>query len=85
MCYVWCDNSRCYGNSFTSAEPPHLLGGWAESLYLRPDTFVYKVHDGLSAQLAMLAELMACAASLDKIKEFSSYAMGGFNACAAGA
>ena len=79
MGYVWCDNSQCYGNSFTSAEPPHLLGGWAEYLYLRPDTFVYKVPDGLSPRVAVLAELMACAASLDKIKEFSSYAMEGFN------
>jgi threonine dehydrogenase-like Zn-dependent dehydrogenase len=23
--YVWCDRSQCYGNSFTSAEAPHLL------------------------------------------------------------
>ena len=79
MGYVWCDNSQCYGNSFTSAEPPHLLGGWAEYMYLRPDTFVYKVPSGLSPRAAVLAELMACTASLDKVKEFSSYAMEGFN------
>jgi threonine dehydrogenase-like Zn-dependent dehydrogenase len=79
MGYVWCDNSQCYGNSFTSAEPPHLLGGWAEYMYLRPDTFVYKVPSGLSPRVAVLAELMACTASLDKVKEFSSYAMEGFN------
>ena len=79
MGYVWCDNSQCYGNSFTSAEPPHLLGGWAEYIYLRPDTFVYKVPSGLSPRVAVLAELMACTASLDKVKEFSSYAMEGFN------
>ena len=77
--YVWCDSSQCYGNSFTSAAPPHLLGGWAEYLYLRPDTFVYKVPDGLSPRVAVLAELMACTASLDKLKEFSSYALEGFN------
>jgi Zn-dependent alcohol dehydrogenase len=29
--------------------------------------------------VAVLAELLACAASLDKVKEFSSYAMEGFN------
>ena len=79
MGYVWCDNSQCYGNSFTSAEPPHLLGGWAEYIYLRPETFVYKVPSGLSPRVAVLAELMTCAASLDKVKEFSSYAMEGFN------
>jgi hypothetical protein len=46
--------------------PPHLLGGMAEYMYLRPDTFVDKVPDGLSPRVAVLAELMACAASLDK-------------------
>ena len=35
--------------------------------------------DGLSPRVAVLAELMTCAASLDKVKEFSSYAMEGFN------
>ena len=75
--YVWCDRSQCYGNSFTSAEAPHLLGGWADYLYLRPDTFVYKVPSGLSPRVAVLAELMACTTSLDKLKEFSSYALEG--------
>jgi threonine dehydrogenase-like Zn-dependent dehydrogenase len=79
MGYVWCERSECYGNSFTSAEPPHLLGGMSELMYLRPDTFVYKVPDGLSPRVAVLAELMACTASLDKLKEFSSYAIEGFN------
>jgi len=79
MGYVWCAHSECYGNSFTSAQAPHLLGGMSELMYLRPDTFVYKVPDGLSPRVAVLAELMACTASLDKLKEFSSYALEGFN------
>ena len=77
--YVWCDRSSCYGNSFSSTEAPHLMGGWAEYLYLRPDTFVYKVPSGLPPRVAVLAEVMACTASLDKLKEFSSYALEGFN------
>ena len=40
---------------------------------------MYKVPSGLSPRVAVLAELMACTASLDKVKEFSSYAMEGFN------
>ena len=77
--YVWCDRSSCYGNSFSATVAPHLMGGWAEYLYLRPDTFVYKVPSGLSPRVAVLAEVMACTASLDKLKEFSSYALEGFN------
>lgn len=79
MGYVWCDNVRGYGNAFTSTEWPHLMGGWAEQMYIRPDTFVYKVPSGLSPRVAVLAELMACAASLDKLKEFSSMSHEGFN------
>lgn len=79
MGYVWCQHSRAYGNSYSSADAPHLMGGWAEQMYLRPDAFVYKVPSGLSPRVAVLAELMACTASLDKVKEFSSYALEGFN------
>ncbi len=79
MGYVWCEHSDCYGNSYSSADWPHLMGGWAEQMYIRPDTFVYKVPSGLSPRVAVLAELMACAASLDKLKEFSSMSHEGFN------
>lgn len=79
MGYVWCQNSQCYGNSLTSATAPHLLGGWSEAMYLRPDTFIYKVPSGLEPRVAVLAELMACTASLDKLKEFSSHSYEGFN------
>lgn len=79
MGYVWCENSDCYGNSYTAVQWPHLMGGWAEQMYVRPDTFVYKVPSGLSPKVAVLAELMACAASLDKLKEFSSMSHEGFN------
>jgi threonine dehydrogenase-like Zn-dependent dehydrogenase len=79
MGYVWCENSNCYGNSYTSADWPHLMGGWSEQMYIRPDTFVYKVPNSLSPRVAVLAELVACAASLDKLKEFSSMSYEGFN------
>ncbi len=79
MGYVWCQNSNCYGNSYTSAQWPHLMGGWAQQMYIRPDTFVYKVPSGLDPRVAVLAELMTVAASLDKAKEFSSMAHEGFN------
>lgn len=79
MGYVWCEHSDCYGNSYTSAQWPHLMGGWSEQMYIRPDTYVYKVPSGLSPKAAVLVELMACAASLDKLKEFSSMSHEGFN------
>ncbi|CAN2183697.1 Tdh Threonine dehydrogenase and related Zn-dependent dehydrogenases [Candidatus Nanopelagicaceae bacterium] len=76
--YSWCSKSQCYGNSFTSAQWPHLLGGWAEYMYFKPGTFFYKVPENIPPKVAVLAELMACAASLDKLKDFSSYSIEGF-------
>ena len=76
--FVWCDNIRGYGNAFSCAQPPHLMGGWAEYVYLRPDVHIYKVPDGLPPNIAVMAEVMAVTWNLDKAKEFSSLANEGF-------
>jgi len=76
--FIWCEQMRGYGNSFTCAEPPHLMGGWAEYIYLRPDVHVYKVPEGLPPRIAVMAELMAVTWNLDKAKEFYSFANEGF-------
>ena len=78
MGYVWCDRSECYGNSFTSAVAPHLMGGWPSTCTCDPTRSSTRC-PGLSPRVAVLAEVMACTASLDKVKEFGSYAMEGFN------
>lgn len=76
--YTWCSKSQCYGNSFTSGQWPHLLGGFAEYMYFKPGTFFYKVPENIPPKVAVLSELMACTASLDKLKDFSSYSIEGF-------
>ena len=38
-----CLNRRAYGISFNSDEPPHFSGGYAEYIYLRPGTAVFKL------------------------------------------
>jgi threonine dehydrogenase-like Zn-dependent dehydrogenase len=73
-----CENIRGYGNHFTATEAPHLLGGWAEHIYVRPDAFVYKVPDGMDASLAVMAELMAVTYNLDKAKSYYSMDGEGF-------
>ena len=47
-------------------------------MYFKPGTFFYKVPENIPPKVAVLAELMACAASLDKLKDFSSYSIEGF-------
>ena len=76
--FPWCENLRGYGNAFTSAESPHLFGGWAEYMYILPGAFVYKVPEGLPLRVAVMAELMAVSYNLDKTKEFYTLAGEGF-------
>jgi L-iditol 2-dehydrogenase len=63
--YYFCRNLENYGNSLSCAEPPHLFGGFAEYLYLLPDTPVFKVPEGLPDDVAVLTELFAVTHSLD--------------------
>ena len=76
--YPWCENLRGYGNAFTCAEPPHLMGGWAEYLYILPNAFVYHVPEALPTSVAVMVELMAVSYNLDKMKEFFTLSGEGF-------
>lgn len=77
-----CENIRGYGNHFIATEAPHLMGGWAEHIYVRPDAFVYKVPESIDAKLAVMTELMAVTYNLDKAKSFYSMDGEGFGSAA---
>ncbi len=66
--YYFCRNLENYGNSLTSATPPHLFGGWAEYLYLLPGTPVFRVPEWLPTEVAVLTELFAVTHSLDLVR-----------------
>jgi threonine dehydrogenase-like Zn-dependent dehydrogenase len=65
--YYLCRHLENYGNSLSCAEPPHLFGGWAEFLYLRPGTPVFRVPADLPSQVAVLTEIFAVTHSLERI------------------
>ena len=65
--YYLCERLENYGNSLTAAEPPHLFGGWAELLYVRPGTPVFRVPEELPTDVAVLTELMSVTHSLDLV------------------
>jgi L-iditol 2-dehydrogenase len=67
--YYFCRRLENYGNSLTSAEAPHLFGGWAEYLYIRPRTPIFRVPEGLPDQVAVLTEIFAVTHSLDLARE----------------
>jgi len=55
-----CTNRKVLGVNMTSAEPPHLLGGWAEKIYVDAEHFwVYRVPDEVPPEVAVLTEPMA--------------------------
>jgi L-iditol 2-dehydrogenase len=57
--YYFCENLQDYGNSLHCGIPPHLLGGWAEYMYLLPRTPLFRVPDELPSEIAALTEVMA--------------------------
>jgi L-iditol 2-dehydrogenase len=63
--YYLCRRLENYGNSLSSARPPHLFGGWAELMVLLPGTPVFRVPDGLPTRVAVLTELFSVTHSLD--------------------
>ncbi|HEY7198306.1 MAG TPA: zinc-binding dehydrogenase [Gaiellaceae bacterium] len=63
--YYLCRHVEDYGNSLTSAHPPHLFGGWAEYLYLLPGTPIFRVPEELPTEVAVLTELMSVTHGLD--------------------
>ena len=54
----FCMNGFGYG--FSSIDiPPHLFGGFAEKVYLKPGTIVWKIPDSLSDDVAVLQDIFA--------------------------
>jgi len=55
-----CINRRAMGVNQSATNPPHLLGGWAEYIYVDAAHYwVYKVPEEVPAKVAVLSEPMA--------------------------
>ena len=70
--YYLCRNIENYGNSLTSDDAPHLFGGWADFLYLKPRTAVFRVPEGLPDDVAVLTEIFAVTHSLERAARLPS-------------
>jgi threonine dehydrogenase-like Zn-dependent dehydrogenase len=70
--YYLCRNIENYGNSLTSETAPHLFGGWADFLYLKPRTAVFRVPEGLPDDVAVLTEIFAVTHSLERAARLPS-------------
>jgi L-iditol 2-dehydrogenase len=70
--YYLCRRLENYGNSLTSSTAPHLFGGWADYLYLKPRTAVFRVPDELPDDVAVLTEIFAVTHSLERAARLPS-------------
>lgn len=71
--YYCCENTADYGNLLSAKNPPHLFGGWGEYLYVVPGSFLVKVPEELPPEVAVLAEIFAVSAGLDRAKQISAF------------
>ncbi len=76
--YPWCESMKAYGNAFPTTMKPSLFGGWAEYMYIMPNSFVYKVPDDMPPEIGVLAELFTVSFAVDRAKEAYSLANEGF-------
>jgi threonine dehydrogenase-like Zn-dependent dehydrogenase len=77
--FPWCENMKGYGNAYSSDVAPHLMGAFAEYMYILPKAFVYKVPEELSSDLAVWSEIMAVSCNLDKAQETFILSQQGLN------
>ncbi|MGI5848654.1 MAG: zinc-binding dehydrogenase [Christensenellales bacterium] len=76
--YPWCNKLQFGYGSIPADSDTKLYGGFAEYMYIAPGTRLYKVPEGLPDTMAVLTEPMCVTYSLDKAKEFYSFAGEGF-------
>ena len=71
--YYCCENTTDYGNNLNAKNAPHLFGGWSQYIYIVPGSFLVKVPDDLPSEVAVLTEIFAVTAGLDRAKQMSAF------------
>lgn len=56
--YHKCRPLKCYGLTLDADQPPHLLGGYAEYMYLLPGSLIHRVADDVPDQAACLSSVI---------------------------
>ena len=58
-----CEKGETYGWGISSRDPPHLFGGFAEKMYVLPQTKLALVPDSVQDDVAVFAEVLAVGAT----------------------
>ncbi len=54
-----CERGETYGWGISSRDPPHLFGGFSESMFILPQTKLARVPDSVPDRVAVYAEVLA--------------------------
>lgn len=54
-----CEKGETYGWGISSKDPPHFFGGFADFMYLLPNTRLVRVPDDVPDKIAVFAEVLA--------------------------
>jgi threonine dehydrogenase-like Zn-dependent dehydrogenase len=54
-----CERGETYGWGISSHDPPHLFGGFAEKIYVLPQTKLARVPDSVPDEVAVFAEVLS--------------------------
>ena len=71
--YYCCEKTTDYGNNLSAKNAPHLFGGWSHYMYILPGSFLVRVPDELPSEVAVLTEIFAVSAGLDRAKQMSAF------------
>jgi L-iditol 2-dehydrogenase len=63
--YYFCEHLEDYGNSLNCVNPPYLMGGWSQFMYVLPRTPIFRVPDGLPDEVAVITEVMSVTHGLE--------------------
>jgi L-iditol 2-dehydrogenase len=55
-----CQNVQIYGITLDCTQAPFVRGAYSDALYLYPQTWLFKLPDGVSLKMAALADPIAC-------------------------
>jgi len=61
-----CLFAKGYGQNMSSADPPHLFGGYSEYCYLVPGVWVYRIPDDMPDEVAVLTDIFAATIGVRK-------------------
>lgn len=59
--------SNCFATGMSSCEPaPHLFGGYAEKVYLKPGMWIWKIPEDMPDEVAVLTDILASVSGVIK-------------------